>query len=246
MIHPGRSGSTVLGSMLRQHPEIRWDKEVFTQLPRNKIPYDPAGNILWRDYISFLINRSRKPTLGIEIKVQQIVQHKVLCEDLETSLSALSEAFDIQLILLTRRNHLERWLSAAVARETSRFQYREGEVAPQIALPLPERVKDSAYGLMALDVNAWLDQVEAIDQALLEAVSTRGGLTLTYEEDILPGPDRAYGKVLDFVGLKALEESKPLYIKGDRRPLSERLSNFTDLESKLRPEHHLRYCQNLA
>lgn len=241
MIHPGRSGSTVLGSMLHQHPAIRWDREVFTRLKRNPIPFDAAGNILWRDYIGFLMGRCQKPILGIEIKVQQILKQKIFGPDLDSALAALSEAFDFELILLTRQNHLERWLSGAVARETSRFQYREGETAPKIVLPLPATVRDQAYGLKPLPANDWLDRVEAIDAELRRAVAARGGLILTYEGDILGHPEKAYRRVLAFAGLP-LEASEPLYIKADRRPLRERLSNFKDLEAMLRPDHHARYC----
>ena len=51
MIHPGRSGSTVLGSMLNQHSAIRWDREIFTRLPRNLIPINDDGTILCQPFI---------------------------------------------------------------------------------------------------------------------------------------------------------------------------------------------------
>ncbi len=241
MIHPGRSGSTVLGSMLNQHPAIRWDCEVFTRLPHNTIPFGDDGKILWRPYIESLMKRCKKPTLGIEIKVHQIIKQQIFGKDLEEALTRLADAFDFQLILLTRKNHVERWLSGAIARETSRFQYREGEVAPDTTLPLPAQVKDQAYGLNKMEVNAWLDQVERMDEAFVAAVERRGGLILRYEDDILGDPARAYSQVLDFVGLHP-EKSEPLYIKADRRPLSARLSNFEELAQILRPEHHARYC----
>jgi hypothetical protein len=241
MIHPGRCGSTVLGGMLNQHPAIRWDREIFTELPRNLIPIDDDGTILWRPYIRPLMKRCKKPTLGIEIKVQQIVKQQIFGKDLEEALTRLAEAFDFQLVLLTRKNHVERWLSGAIARETSRFQNREGEVAPDTTLPLPAEIIDHSYGLKKMEVNAWLDEVERMDEVFVAAVERRGGLILRYEDDILEGPARAYGQVLDFVGLYP-EKSEPLYIKADRRPLSARLSNFEELAQILRPEHHARYC----
>jgi hypothetical protein len=241
MIHPGRSGSTVLGSMLHQHPAIRWDREIFTRLPRNLIPIDDDGTILWRPYIRSLMNRCKKPTLGIEIKVQQILKQQIFGKDFEEALARLAEAFEFQLILLTRKNHVERWLSAAMARETSRFQNREGEVALDTTLPLPAQVKDQAYGLNMMEVNAWLDEVERMDEAFVAAVERRGGLILHYEDDILGDPGRAYGQVLEFAGLP-VEKCEPLYIKADRRPLSARISNFEELAQILRPEHHARYC----
>jgi len=241
MLHPGRSGSTVLGSMLRQHPSIRWKREIFTRLERNPIPYDAEGTILWRDYIESMVTRCKRPVLGIEIKLQQIWKQQLFGEDLTAALRALSGAFDFDLILLTRRNHLERWLSSEVARETKRFQYREGEEAPKVALPLPENLRDLGYGLKAMAVNDWLDRVEALDAELRRAVDARGGLILSYEDDILDDPSRAYRRILEFAGLPETE-SEPLYIKADRRPLHERLSNFDDLAGLLRPEHYRRYC----
>jgi hypothetical protein len=136
---------------------------------------------------------------------------------------------------------VERWLSVAIALETSRFQYREGEVAPDTTLPLPAQVKDHSYGLDKMEVNAWLDQVERMNETFVAAVERRGGLILRYEDDILGDPRRACGQVLDFAGLHP-EISEPLYIKADRRPLSARLSNFEALAQLLRPEHHARYC----
>ena len=108
-------------------------------------------------------------------------------------------------------------------------------------LPLPAEVKDQAYGLKKMEVNAWLDEVERINDTFVAAVRARGGLTLSYEDDILGDPGKAYGRILNFAGLSA-EKSEPLYIKADRRPLSDRLSNFADLDRLLRPEHHARYC----
>ena len=128
-----------------------------------------------------------------------------------------------------------------MARETARFHYREGEAAPQIALPLPAQVKDQAYGLGKTEVNAWLDRVTEIDAAFAAAVTRRGGLVLTYEEDLQADPGVGYRRVLEHLGLP-LAGSEPLYAKADRRPLKERLSNFTELEAMLRPAHHRRYC----
>lgn len=241
MIHPGRCGSTVLGNMLHRHSSIRWDREVFTRLKRNPIPIDDDGNVVWRDYMSFMIERCKLPNLGIDIKVRHIVKQKIFGEDVKEAMAALTAAFDFEFIFLVRQNHLERWLSTAVVQETSRFQYREGEVAPQIDLPLPEVIKDRAYNVDALPVNDWLDHVQAIDAELLQIATQRNGLVLSYEEDILHDPRIACRRVLDFAGLEH-EDVQPLFVKTDWRPLSKRLSNFSDLKRMLRPDHYARYC----
>ena len=241
MVHPGRAGSSVLGSMLHQHSLLRWDCEIFSRMPTHSVSLDEAGHVLWRDHIESCLQRCPKPNLGIEIKIHQIIRKKIFGRDIEESLTQLSEAFDFDLVLLTRRNHLARWLSGAVARENSKFNYREGEVAPKIQLPLPAEVKDHAYGLGKMDVNAWLDEVARINDAFVAAVTRRKGLILTYEDDVLGDPGQGYRRILDFIGLSA-EKSEPLFIKADRRPLSARLSNFEELAKLLGPEHHARYC----
>jgi hypothetical protein len=227
--------------MLHQHSLLRWDREIFTRMPTHSVPLDEAGHVLWRDHIESCLQRCPKPNLGIEIKVHQIIRKKIFGRDIEESLTQLSEAFDFDLVLLTRRNHLARWLSGAVARETSKFNYREGEVAPKIQLPLPAEVKDHVYGLGKMDVNAWLDEVARINDAFVAAVTRRKGLILTYEDDVLGDPGQGYRRILDFIGLST-EKSEPLFVKADRRPLSARISNFEELAQLLRPEHHARYC----
>ena len=241
-VHPGRAGSTVLGSMLNQHPDIRWSREIFSVQHSERLPRDAAGRILWRDHIEALRQDCPKPLLGIEIKFHQIIGNKkIFGEDLETAFAKLAEAFDPELVLLTRANHLERWLSGAVARENKLFHYRDGETAPQSRLAIPRVINDRGYGLAKMEINSWLDRVAEVDERFVAEATRRGGLLLTYEEAVQQDPAVAYRRVLEHLGLP-LARSEPLYAKVDRRPLSERLSNYHELRDLLRPEHHRRYC----
>jgi hypothetical protein len=82
MVHPGRAGSSVLGSMLHQHSLLRWDREIFTRMPTHSVPLDEAGHVLWRDHIESCLQRCPKPNLGIEIKVHQIIRKKIFDRDI--------------------------------------------------------------------------------------------------------------------------------------------------------------------
>lgn len=73
MFHIGRSGSTVLGDLLRQHPQVFWDSEIYQRLLRDR---DKNGTLYPSsaspgdapEYLRARMPRAGKRFYGFEVK----------------------------------------------------------------------------------------------------------------------------------------------------------------------------------
>ena len=90
MFHLGRSGSTVLGNLLNQHPLIEWDGEIYE--PRGRFYHKHGFNGDAVDPLGFLGKRlagAAKPSYAFEIKPYQMRLVKLTVEELLATLDTL-------------------------------------------------------------------------------------------------------------------------------------------------------------
>ena len=115
MFHIGRCGSTVLGDMLNQHPEIDWGSELFSDFanryPKKSGKLRAASNIIRDSMI-----RSNKSAYGFEtnyLPEQQLGRDGV---DIQLSdyVEFLKNNGFSHFIILHRKNYLRRALSVQV------------------------------------------------------------------------------------------------------------------------------------
>lgn len=257
VVHPGRTGSTLLGDLLDQHENIDWASEVFSKVHkseqhhlikslswrlRNPVLKDADDNVLWRETLELRRRRCALPTLGIEIKTNQIFRQKLFGADIATALDALNTVADVPLIFLRRNNHLERYVSGVSAKQRSQYNFARGQNPEKVEVPLRRELMDPAYFSHKLEINNWLDQVMAIEADVAARVSSFGGLCLTYEDDIVPSPRIAYEKIMRHLGQEP-HDVQTRMIKIDTRPLQERITNAARLQKILRPDLYDRFCR---
>ena len=175
MLHPGRTGSTVLGDLLDQHCRIDWASEIFSKIQpserhyrvknalwrlRNPVSRGEDGKVLWQESLAARRRRSPCPVLGVEIKTSQVFRQQLFAETLTESLRLLNARADFPLIFLHRANHIDRYISAASARLRSHYNFAKGQNPERIEVPVRRRILDPSYFREKMEINTWLDEVE--------------------------------------------------------------------------------------
>ncbi len=232
MLHTGRNGSTVLANLLRQHPALLWDGELFEKLQKGQLQ-----ELAWtRDPFVVLRNRMRHAApriYGFETKAHRL-QHlspKVVGLPTEAYVARLHALGFSRFIVLRRRNYLRQAVSAAVGRAAKRRHIYHGEerALTQIHLDI-ERTVLSNGQLPLLDRFREFDALYAELGALLAPEAT---LELEYESHIEADPGVAYGMVCVFLGLPARAATTRL-VKTNPYPLREIVLNHDEVARVLR------------
>lgn len=229
LLHPGRCGSTVVGTMLGDREDVHWDGEIFEPNRRHPVPELeaglPAGEVLER-------RRDQAPEGSYLYAVKYLWSHhlRVLGLELDELVDALERGGTERWVLLHRRNYLRRVVSGAVGRERGTYHQRRAD-GPAELVQVTLDVDDVPFGPGAplLDVFAELARGERELGALL---ADRETLWLTYEDDIEQDPRRAYEQVCDFLGLP----SEPVDVRLRRTtpfPLSDVVRNLDEVRQAL-------------
>lgn len=251
MIHEGRCGSTVLSTLINQHPSILHFNEILTK--KSWISPDFVGSD-WekkRDELSIKLcdlsefvrilpdtNKARDKStckhIGFEIKLNQIQKNQLDC-DLTSLVRNLEENIPgIRFLFLTRRNILRRHVS------TLRCLFKEVSHAKDLAqvnyekvVILPDTMRDWSYDFSNRHPSL-VDLMEVSESRRNEVrafAEARGDLYLEYE-DFERDPMLGAAKIFDFLGVPYLAAQSPLLKTGDL-PLSELIENYEDVRDSL-------------
>lgn len=223
--HGARCGSTVLGGMLAQHPQVRYDGETFGRylraVERGERAAGKTASDLLRDEAP-LVRRSQR--FGFDYHRGDLLRMRVGHREMLEQLEAFGVA---RHILLKRENLLAREVSANVARAIGRWHLRAGE-SPPGPLRVPLDVEGHHQPQLLDRLRALGDYFDAVEQEL----RTRRGLVLTYEQDVCLDPRVGYRKLMTFLDLPhhdaAIENEKI-----NKRELHEVISNFAAVERHL-------------
>ena len=203
MFHIGRSGSGVLGDLLDQHPDVRWDGEVVK--PRRLHPQlPPVTRRLWpgaptraRGLLRVVQRRMasapRDRAYGFEIKFFHLDREGV---GLDRFLDMVAGAGVDRYIVLRRRNLLRKVVSSLVAARAGTHHSTETAAGPAVVVIDVEAVtvdRDRAPLVQLLE--RWDRQFEDLDRRL----AGRRVLPLTYEDDVEADPRLGYGRICDFL-----------------------------------------------
>src|SRR6185369_15057982 len=122
MFHIGRSGSTVLGDLLQQHPDIFWDGELFdsrgskftNSIARklNLFPFVPFN------FIRVNMLKARGKYYGFETKFFHLSKNGISLSEYFDKLQNMG--FD-HFIVLKRRNYLRKVISSLIGKQKNRY-----------------------------------------------------------------------------------------------------------------------------
>jgi len=238
--HLGRCGSSVLGSLLAQHPDVDYGNEIFSPyMPRRRgdrvlpaidqVVADFRG-CSQRDFYLFEVKHLPAQNLGLypSLNVADWLQkfRELGCQN---------------HILLHRRNGLRRMVSHVRAAESGvyvasiRSQNRES--SSKLILPL-EGIR---HGFEVRSLLGWLQEYERGWQQMqtLFSQSARDSsdfrwLSLTYEDDLAQSPLEGYQRVCSFLGLSAFEPNLRCR-KLNPGSLSALIANWDEIRALLDP-----------
>ncbi|MGH7550629.1 MAG: hypothetical protein ACREK3_07725 [Gemmatimonadota bacterium] len=223
MLHVGRSGSTVLGDMLDQHPRVYWDGEVYHRSLQDPSKVGDPFHFLARRML-----RAGSSYYGFEVKP---VHLRTLNLEIQEFITTLDRLRFTHFIILERKNHLRRLLSGVIARRSTVFHRAPGDplARSRVAIDVT-RIKVVNTTVPLLDFLTWYEEFFASLRDLLDSSKT---LWLTYEADILDDPVVGYGKTLSFLGIEAVSPPKISYGKTNPYPVEAMVSNFGELKGAL-------------
>lgn len=216
MFHSGRTGSTVVTSMLHKHPKVYWAGEVLGN-----------HNLAGIDFISFDYKRyleleefsSPRRFYGMEIKFADLEKFNL---EISNFVSHLEEAGYHYFILLWRKNQLRRIISKVAARETGLYHQRNKS---------PSRIYQ-----VFLDTSNLIADIDHANSQVLNLRSylkDKYHLEITYESDIESTPEEAYQKICRFLELRPRHTSPGLH-RINPYPISELLINYAEVMAVLK------------
>lgn len=240
--HFGRSGSTVLSELLRQHSKIAWLGEFFSL---KWIHERETYNFTLEQLIGMIdaeVARihGNKPhvMVGHEIKLMNFLQNPS-CNMMDYA-RATADGTRYVHIALRRRNVLKRICSVYKAAQTKVYHLKGDDTG----------YRDKTF---SIDFNNLIDFdtgqrggtfPELIDKALEREEQVLANfrnvgidyLELTYEDDIEGDPLQAYAKVVEYLGLE--HEPAQVSLKKTSAGLEKELKNYDQLEEQMRDSLH--------
>lgn len=242
MTHFGRSGSTVLAELLKQHSKIAWLDEYFSlKWIRSRETYDfPLQQML--DMVEAEVGRihAKKPDVmvGHEIKLMNFLQNPS-CNMIDYA-RATADPEEYVHIVLRRKNILKRICSSYKAAQTQVYHVRDDDSAYrkktfQINFG---NLRDYDTGESAATFPELITKALVREEAVLANYRKLGiqYLELTYEDDIETDPLRAYTRIVAHLGLGF--EAAEVSLKKTGAALRNELENYDRLEAALMTSEH--------
>lgn len=228
--HTGRSGSTVLGDLLNQHPNIFWDAEIYNPARMERISPKIPHFLLHhpKRFLRLRMARAGNKIYGFEM---QLTQLKYIDAKLLDYIEQLQGMKFNHFIILKRKNYLRKILSSVVGQITSQWHQNKNAKPKLIRFELD--VDNLLFRGNAKPLLVHL-QAEHEHYCTLEKVlSGQRVLQLTYEDDISESPLVGYQRVCNFLDV-GHHEVKIRYGKTNPFKLTEMIINFDEVERTLR------------
>ncbi len=232
MFHIGRSGSMVLGDLLRQHPQVFWDSEIYQRLLRDG---DKNGTLYPStaspgdapEYLRARMPRAGKRFYGFEVKFFHLRRLNVQLSHYVGSLRCLGFT---HFVILERKNYLRKIVSSVVAHQKCRFHQpsHEKAVLTRVRLNIDRLQIDRDCKPLV----AYLRDYRASFHALNDALSTLNVLRLTYEDDISGDPMVGYRRICEFLGIRR-QEAAIRFGRSNPFKLADIIANFEEVERNL-------------
>ena len=229
MFHIGRSGSTVLAGLLRQHPSIDWAGEIFEHMPPAYYRARPARRA--REAIANTLYERATPIVGFEVKYlpEQHLNPGLADCTVPEAVALVRELGVTHHLVLERRNLLRQVISTEIGHQTQTWFTSEAPKGPTRIRLDPDRV--TSYGLQR-SLTAYFDAVRASTSELLAALEGLPVLRLTYEDDVEGDPTVGYERICGFLGVEA-EPAAPTLQRMNPYPLADLVENLGDIEARL-------------
>ncbi len=236
MFHLGRSGSTVLGDLLDQHPDIFWDSEIYLREYHNCF-YSRRKNAVFDPFTLFESRRQRSGTAYYGFESKTTDQRFMNCS-VDDFIHGLAERNVKKFILLRRANLLRIAASFQLAYKKGSFHVWKHELPELRKIGLLEI--DEGMGIkkpLLEQLRQWTAELQRLETAL----QGHDLLELNYEKDIQTNPLIALRKVTDFLELPPLANPSINLKRATPFPLKDFVDDFEQVIAVLQgtPYEHL-------
>ncbi len=229
MLHSGRCGSTVLGSMLNQHPSFHWSGEPFEKLKRE-------GRSLSREKVKYVIQQREQDTVSkiysfaTKYSYGMHLSENCINMNIPDFVSLLLNLGYKKYIIITRKNHLKHVVSIINGRVSGDWHTQKVTGNPN---PVHVTIDDFEVGInMRMPLTEYFKQMDKETELLIDSIGGKPLLILEYETDIEDDPMKAYRKVCEFVGITVLKPEIKLK-RTNPFPLNKLIINYIEVKKRL-------------
>lgn len=218
-----RTGSTLLGTLLASHPQIRWAGEYFKEIKkraRRSLRHRLTVSVVYRRptlYLGWQARRFGCPNYGCKLMPHYVA-------DIDRSVHALHQ-HDWRIIWLRRRDVLTGAISRIVAAAGQHWVTASGQ-APPVAQT--QRIEPA-------DLLAEMRQRVRMDEAEQRSVADLPHLHLFYEDDLADAANwpATMERVFAYLGLLPIVPQRSVNKTWDR-PYQEFVANYAELIEAVR------------
>lgn len=217
MFHYGRCGSSVVGMLLNQHPQVYWGGELFAQL---KSKYG-SDSWVWEsekalDMVELRTRIHRVPVWGFEMKKKHFEDIGI---DISSFVSRMKSMQYKHFIILKRENYLNQIISDLVGKKMGFWNTNKEVVPPVVTVPVfkGNKILTKRFG-----------ERDVFYETIENELHNEEILNITYEKDIRENPKRAFEKIVNFMGIDMLDVEVKMK-KINNRTIENKLSNYDEI-----------------
>lgn len=227
--HVGRCGSTIIGKMLNQHPDIHWSGQLYGKVSRyNQSIFKSKNNVQKLIHGDLFVRNKKVYGFETNYRKNKDLSPHLLDISLNDYVGLLVESGFTYYIHLKRKNLLRRFISSEIAKKVGYWHTPKQLDRPtQIKLPMKFNYLGKTISIAEL-FQFQEERAHELDQSL----TGMNTLFLNYEDHIYDNPTNAYYKVIDFLALHTYQAEIPFKKTNDFN-LSDILSNFDKVEKSL-------------
>ncbi|PWW04472.1 hypothetical protein DFR52_1011171 [Hoeflea marina] len=235
LLHSGRCGSELLGSLLGSNPRLHWAGEFVNEqvYPLLDPPGDYAGRLAGRIGIPLQVALSSR---GWKARGRiQVVKTKRLhfaAAGIDTPAEAsriLDQAGLTRRIVLSRRNSLHALLSWTRALATRTPHAYRPEDVPTGTVRVPLDTIPTRLGLLPIEAALELREQDA---AWVDETAGADALRLIYEDDLRDGYQDCIVRIADFLSIEPWK-AETRTVRTGGQPLERAIENFDALVGRL-------------
>lgn len=226
--HIGRCGSTVLSSVLNQHPNINCLGEVFNPLMDVKESGEDIPDI--DSFFSNLVNNEPSKSRIIEVKFLESQHLTIYNQKLSDLILKLKEIGYDKYVVLERKNYLKRMISHCVAQETKIYHIEKNKTPELHKIHI--NTQAIKVGKETRSLLEWFSIFSSSYSNLRSNLTGEPNIELQYENDIQLDVKKAYHKVCSFINTEGSTIEIP-YARTNPFKMKDVVINFSEVEELL-------------
>ncbi|MEM7164070.1 MAG: hypothetical protein AAF581_01325 [Planctomycetota bacterium] len=234
MFHTGRVGSTVVGDLVGQNASVYWDGEIYNRyIEEHQSNGGTLEELTGHDEGAILqdcLGQRGGAYYGFEASFAQL---NLLGTTLTSFVEGLeSDLRNVHFVLLERRNLLRVIVSLRIGRQTGKMHLRPGEKARSARVVLNPSDVSLRPGIVRPLVDLIAHYTQCVTEAQQVLIAERGGLHLTFEDDVAAGPERACRRLCEYVGLPPHDVTVQLR-RTNPQPVRDLIENVEEVAAAL-------------